>query len=533
MPKRIHTVGDRTEVRFRFNGRSLHGYEGEPVAAALLANGIEYLHRSPKLRHPRGVRCANGRCGQCIVSIDGRPNVRCCVEPLRAGMDVRSQTGWPNSEFDLLRPLGGIVANLPHGFHYRMFIRPLALRPWIHRFVRSLGGFGKADLRIQKPEPFPPARKPLDVDVLVVGGGVSGLSCALAVCGVASTVIILDDQFELGGHARFDPRGDARRLSAELTRAVAERCAGPGCTTAGGSGSIEVRLRRMVVSYDAGVVAAATPEGIEKFRPRVLVLATGGYDYIPPFEGNDEFGVFGERAILRLLVDWGVTPAPRCIVAGEGAEAFAEVLSRLGVYSEAEPEPRHPSPEEALITCGSIPTYELQYHAGLCMGVDERGAAVALLGEGGVSSRPDVFVTGEAAGNCTYAEAARRGAETGAAVARALEGDIPSWTPAPSKNGQYRVQGPVAGAMLCFCEDVTEEEFAEALEGDFPDIESAKRYTSMSMGLCQGKYCLHRARELTSFVNGVPMDHVPITTQRPPVVSVSFGALAAEAEKKP
>ncbi|MEP0767293.1 MAG: (2Fe-2S)-binding protein [Fimbriimonadia bacterium] len=521
MPKRIHSVGSRTEVRFRFNGRSLKGYEGEPVAAALLANGIEYLHRSAKLHHPRGVRCANGRCGQCIVSIDGRPNVRCCVEPLRGGMDVRSQTGWPSSEFDLLRPLGGVVAHLPHGFHYRMFIRPLTLRPLIYRFVRSLGGYGKADLRSEKPESFPAARKPLDVDVLIVGGGVAGLSCALAVCGAASSVVILDDQFALGGHARFDPRGDGMRLSAELCSAVASH------------DKIETRLRRMVVSYDAGVVAAATAEGIEKFRPRVLVLATGGYDYIPPFEGNDKFGVFGERAILRLLVEWGVTPAPRCVVAGEGAEAFAEVLSRLGVYSEAEPVLRRPSPEEAFITCGSIPTYELQYQTGLCMGVDERGAAVALLGEGGVSSRPDVFVTGEAAGSCGYAEAVRRGAETGAAVARTLEGEIPSWTPAPSKNGEYRVQGPVPGAMLCFCEDVTEEEFAEALAGDFPDIESAKRYTSMSMGLCQGKYCLHRARELTAFVSGVPMDHVPMTTQRPPVVSVPLGVLAAQAEEKP
>lgn len=490
------------------------------MAAALLANGIEYLHRSAKLHHPRGVRCANGRCGQCIVSIDGRPNVRCCVEPLRAGMDVRTQTGWPNSEFDLLRPLGGIVAQLPYGFHYRMFIRPLALRPLIHRFIRALSGYGKADLRLHAPEPFPPAPTPQDVDVLIVGGGVAGCSCALGVAAATSSVVLLDDQSALGGHARFDPRGDGMRLSAQLVGAVVS------------NDRIDVRLGRMAVSYDAGVVAATTTDKVEKYRPRVLVLATGGYDYIPPFDGNDLFGVFGQRAILRLLVEWGVTPAPRCTVVGEGAQDFAEVLSALGVYSEAEPAPRRPSPEEALVTCGSIPTYELQYQAGLCMGVDERGAALALLGEGGVSSRPDVFVTGEAAGNCGYAEAARRGAETGATVTRALEGEIPSWTPAPPKNGEYRIQGPIPGAMLCFCEDVTEEEFAEALAGDFPDIESAKRYTSMSMGLCQGKYCLHRARELTAFVNGVPMDRIPMTTQRPPVVSVPLGVLAAQAEEK-
>jgi hypothetical protein len=37
--------------------------------------------------------CAIGRCTDCIMVVNGRPNIRTCVEPLRAGMVVETQKG--------------------------------------------------------------------------------------------------------------------------------------------------------------------------------------------------------------------------------------------------------------------------------------------------------------------------------------------------------------------------------------------------------------------------------------------------------
>jgi predicted molibdopterin-dependent oxidoreductase YjgC len=37
--------------------------------------------------------CAIGRCTDCIMVVDGRPNIRTCVEPLKAGMVVETQHG--------------------------------------------------------------------------------------------------------------------------------------------------------------------------------------------------------------------------------------------------------------------------------------------------------------------------------------------------------------------------------------------------------------------------------------------------------
>lgn len=81
------------QVAFTYDGQKLYGYEGEPVAAALKAAGV-MVHRYTKRQHkPRGIFCAIGRCTDCVMVVDGKPNVRTCVTPLREGMDVRTQYG--------------------------------------------------------------------------------------------------------------------------------------------------------------------------------------------------------------------------------------------------------------------------------------------------------------------------------------------------------------------------------------------------------------------------------------------------------
>ena len=80
-------------VRFTFDGKELEGYEGEPIAAALHASGVRVLRESPELKRPRGFFCAIGNCSSCLMTVDGRPNVRICVEKLREGMNVTTQKG--------------------------------------------------------------------------------------------------------------------------------------------------------------------------------------------------------------------------------------------------------------------------------------------------------------------------------------------------------------------------------------------------------------------------------------------------------
>lgn len=81
------------KVSFTLDGKPMEGYEGEPIAAALRAAGVLTHRHTNKLDKPRGIFCAIGRCTDCVMIVDGRPNVRTCVTPLVEGMKVQTQYG--------------------------------------------------------------------------------------------------------------------------------------------------------------------------------------------------------------------------------------------------------------------------------------------------------------------------------------------------------------------------------------------------------------------------------------------------------
>lgn len=87
-------------ITFMFDGMKLEGYEGEPIAAALKAANV-MVHRYTKKEHkPRGIFCAIGRCTDCVMIVDGVPNVRTCITPLKDGMVVQTQYGVSGVPFD-------------------------------------------------------------------------------------------------------------------------------------------------------------------------------------------------------------------------------------------------------------------------------------------------------------------------------------------------------------------------------------------------------------------------------------------------
>jgi len=84
---------EKRTIEFTYDGKTLGGLEGEPIAMALEAAGV-MIHRYTKKYHqPRGVFCAIGRCTDCVMVVDGKPNVRTCITPLEGGMKVQTQYG--------------------------------------------------------------------------------------------------------------------------------------------------------------------------------------------------------------------------------------------------------------------------------------------------------------------------------------------------------------------------------------------------------------------------------------------------------
>jgi predicted molibdopterin-dependent oxidoreductase YjgC len=82
-----------SKAEFTFDGRAMEGFEGEPIAAALHSNGVRVYRETPEMKRGRGFFCAIGKCSSCFMVVDGVPNVRTCVTPLRRGMEILTQRG--------------------------------------------------------------------------------------------------------------------------------------------------------------------------------------------------------------------------------------------------------------------------------------------------------------------------------------------------------------------------------------------------------------------------------------------------------
>jgi aerobic-type carbon monoxide dehydrogenase small subunit (CoxS/CutS family) len=76
-------------VRFWFDNEEVEAFEGETVAAALVAAGIRGFGRNRATGARRGIFCAMGLCQECIVLMDGHV-VEACRLPVCAGLEVRS-----------------------------------------------------------------------------------------------------------------------------------------------------------------------------------------------------------------------------------------------------------------------------------------------------------------------------------------------------------------------------------------------------------------------------------------------------------
>ena len=78
-------------IRFSFEGKPVEAREGDSVAAALLAAGIDRFRTTPKQGRPRLPYCLMGVCFDCLVEIDGEANRQSCMIEVRKGMRVRRQ----------------------------------------------------------------------------------------------------------------------------------------------------------------------------------------------------------------------------------------------------------------------------------------------------------------------------------------------------------------------------------------------------------------------------------------------------------
>lgn len=85
-------------VEITVDGKKLMAREGEKVLAALMSEGIIVNRYTVKRNEPRGLFCGIGQCTDCAMVVDGRPNVRTCMTPVKEGMVIETQHGLGTSQ---------------------------------------------------------------------------------------------------------------------------------------------------------------------------------------------------------------------------------------------------------------------------------------------------------------------------------------------------------------------------------------------------------------------------------------------------
>ncbi|GED69378.1 sarcosine oxidase subunit alpha [Brevibacillus reuszeri] len=91
----LGSLNQRKTLHFTFNESSYTAYEGETIAAALLASGVRTLRVHEEKGTPRGIYCNIGHCYECRVSVNGVPTVRACMTLVQDGMEVTAGTVLP------------------------------------------------------------------------------------------------------------------------------------------------------------------------------------------------------------------------------------------------------------------------------------------------------------------------------------------------------------------------------------------------------------------------------------------------------
>jgi sarcosine oxidase subunit alpha len=552
-------------VTFTFDGHHVPALAVQSIGAALYATGVRTFTRSFKYHRPRGLFCISGDCPNCLMEVDGRPNVRTCIEPVRDGQVVRHQNAWPSLDFDVLRSFDWLDRFLPVGFYYKRFHRPRWLWPIFEYVVRHIAGLGSVDLHARSPADQ--EIEHLHAEVCVVGGGPAGLAAAAAAVRAGASVLLLERQSRLGGHLLDSCRGEPSEVQ-PLLAAIRDHP------------QVQIHCDTAVFGlYEGNLLGAMNGHRLLKIRARQVIVCTGGRQQPMLFHNNDLPGIFLGRGVLRLAHQHGVRAGKRAAILtdSEEGERLAEQLAALQIEVVAviDQRPGHGSPlrpgkwptlasHVVLRASGTrhlkrvrvaqvdpngrlVPGSERTIHCDLLCVASGLVPANELLHHGGVRFHfadgrwqpgrtvPGVWAAGVAAGTfdleSQVAEGRRCGAAAAAALAmspvdqeppmeaRSVSEGTPSQTLRVSSGGSKR--------FVCQCEDVTEKDLERAVAEGFDGIETLKRYSTVNMGPCQGKMCGQTAIAVCARLTGRDINRVGSTTSRPPVVPVELGVLAA------
>ena len=327
-------VNKNKAVSFKFNGKNLNGFEGDTLASALLANDQMLMGRSFKYHRPRGVLASGAEEPNGLVNLGTgggfEPNQRVTTTELFDGLTATSQNHWPSLEFDVGAVNKHLSRFLPAGFYYKMFIHPRPFWKYVYEpIIRQSAGLGKApkDRDQDTYEHFN-----IHVDVMIVGGGIAGLSAALAAGRTGARLMLVEQTAHWGGRAVVDqPIIDGIAAEDWVNNALQELESMENVTVRNRTQGSGVYDHGYVLAYERITDHApdldAPRHRLWRIRAKQIVTATGAIERPLSFAGNDIPGVVLAAAVRDYVVNWGVSMGDRTVVVTNNDDAYRTAIT--------------------------------------------------------------------------------------------------------------------------------------------------------------------------------------------------------------
>ncbi|MGV1872792.1 sarcosine oxidase subunit alpha [Agrobacterium rosae] len=573
-------------ARFTFDGKIHMALQGDTVASALLADGVHLIGRSFKYHRPRGFLSAGPEEPNALIDVSRdssrkQPNVRATVQEVFDGAIVSSQNRFPSLSFDVGAVNDFLSPMFVAGFYYKTFMWPRAAWDKLYEpIIRRAAGLGNAP---KEGDSDHYASRYAHCDVLVAGGGVAGLTAALAAAKTGAKVILADENPEVGGALRFDTGTTIDGINGYdwAQKAFAELKAMP---------NVQVLTRTTVFGYynhnfiglaERVTDHLATPgheprERLWQVRAKKVVLATGAIERHMVFANNDRPGIMLASAARTYLNQYGVTVGHNVGVytAHDSAYETAFDLKRAGVAIAAIIDCRANPDAKLLDEARALGIEVLAGHSVYNTAGRLRVSSITVGRNGGSSKRkikvdalvvsagwtPSVHLFSQSRGKLTYDTENQRflpdvhvqdcvsigacngtddlaaliaeAASAGGGTAQFSGSNAHVWTGGMIGAAEGAGEGDNVKAFIDFQHDVCAKDIRLAVREGMHSIEHIKRFTTNGMASDQGKMSNMHGLAIASEALGRDLPKVGLTTFRAPYTPVTFGTLVGHSRGK-
>ena len=339
--KKTDYVDQTNRISFKFDGKTYFGFKGDTLASALLSNGIHLVGRSFKYHRPRGIMTCGSEEPNAICQINPgtdltEPNVRATEIELYEGLEASSQNCWPNVNFDIGGINNFISPFIPAGFFYKTFMWPKSFWKNIYEpLIRKSAGLGKSPTL---PDPDLYDHKHIHCDVLVIGGGISGIIAAKIAAKSGSNTILIDDKNTLGGSTIFQ-NNENFKINDEISKDWLFK----EIEELKKLKKLTIKIRTSVAAYHSYNYLLAKEnltdhlsknnktsnirQRLWKIRSNKVIIASGAIERPLVFNNNDRPGIILASSVNKYLNFYGVICGENNFVFTNNDSAYETALS--------------------------------------------------------------------------------------------------------------------------------------------------------------------------------------------------------------